>query len=236
MSRADEVRRYLRRQHHGVLATHSQKLPGYPFASIVPFVLDHEACPVILISELAEHTKNLRADPHASLLAQDLPQDGDIQAGSRATIVGDAEPIENPGALAARHVRYLPDAARLIALGDFRFWRIRPVRVRYIAGFGAINWVEPSAYTPPPNSLADAEESVVAHMNADHREALGDYCRHVHAVAPEVVEMAGVDCDGFDVRADGRLLRFDFETPVTSPGGLRAALVELAKAARDGSA
>ncbi|HEV2007255.1 MAG TPA: pyridoxamine 5'-phosphate oxidase family protein, partial [Burkholderiales bacterium] len=95
MNEGAAARRYLRSRRSGVLATISVKLDGYPFGSVVPFVLDHAACPVILISRLAEHTKNIGADPRVSLLVHDLTDDS--QGAARVTLVGNAERISTPG-------------------------------------------------------------------------------------------------------------------------------------------
>jgi putative heme iron utilization protein len=69
-------------------------------------------------------------------------------------------------------------------------------------------------------------------MNTDHAHALQDFCKHRFHIQPERVEMIGIDCDGFDVRADDRILRFEFDAPVTDAGAARAALVEMAQQAR----
>jgi len=230
MSLGDEARRYLRAHHSGALCTLSAKLGGYPFGSIVPFVLDAACRPVILISRLAEHTKNLGGDPRASLIVHDYAED--VQAGARLTLVGDGvRPGDDPAGQ-RRYLRYFPAAEDLLALGDFSFWAIEPNRLLFIRGFGRIDWIEAAALRPPANRLAEAEEEIVAHMNTDHVTALVDYCRYVHEVTPREVAMAGIDCDGFDVRADGRLLRFEFDAPVTNAGQARAALVAMARQAR----
>jgi putative heme iron utilization protein len=227
MSEGTEARRYLRRHHAGVLATLSKRLGGYPFGSVVPFVLDHAAQPVVLVSRLAEHTKNMAADPRASLLVHDAAED--VQTAARLTIVGDAEPVAESGLIAARYLRYFPDARGLLDLGDFSFWRLRPAFVRHIAGFGAIRSITPQNFAPPDNRLGEAEDEIVAHMNADHADALRAYCRRAHGVDPAEVTLAGIDCDGLDVRADGSLLRIEFDTPVTNAGKAREALVALAR-------
>jgi heme oxygenase (biliverdin-IX-beta and delta-forming) len=69
-------------------------------------------------------------------------------------------------------------------------------------------------------------------MNTDHAHTLRDYCGHLHGMTPRDARMAGVDCDGFDVRADGKLLRFEFDDPVDDATSVRAALVDLARKAR----
>ena len=230
MTEGAEARRYLRRHHAGVLATLSRRLGGYPFGSVVPFVLDHEARPVVLVSRLAEHTKNMAADPRASLLVHDVADD--VQTAARLTLVGDAEPMADPAPIAARYLRYFPDARGLLDLGDFSFWRLRTVFVRHIAGFGAIRSITPHSFAPPENRLGEAEDEIVAHMNADHGDALRAYCRHARGVEPSAAEMVGIDCDGIDVRADGALLRVEFESPVTNAGKAREALAALARTGR----
>lgn len=226
----DEARRQLRRSRYGVLATASRRLAGHPFASITPFVLDHAARPVLLVSALAEHTKNIRDEPRVSLLVHEPSRD--IQAAGRLTVVGRAEPLDPEPALRARYLRYQPGAAGLLQLGDFAFFVVVPEVLRYIAGFGRIEWIPAASFAAPDNTLARDEGDIVTHMNADHAEALRDCCRALHAREATTVEMAGIDCDGLDIRADDELLRMDFDEPVTDAAGARAALAALARRCR----
>jgi len=230
MSEGAEARRYLRRHAAGVLSTLSKRLRGYPFGSVTPFVTDHEARPVILVSRLAEHTKNIEADVRASLLVHDAAED--VQTAARLTVVGDAAALTDPSAIAARYLRHFPDAQRLLDLGDFSFYALQPVFIRHIAGFGAIRSITPQSFAPPDNRLAGVEDEIVAHMNEGHARALRDCCRHWHGIEAATVAILGIDCDGFDVRADARRLRFEFDAPVTNAGGAREALAEMARAAR----
>ncbi len=230
MTPGDAARRFLRAHRSGVLSTVSASLPGYPFGSIVPFVLDAACRPVILISGLAEHTKNLALEPRSSLIVHDDAED--VQAGPRLTLLGDAARLADDASVRRRYLRHFPTAQDLLALGDFAFWAIAPRRLLFIGGFGRIHWVDADAFRPPENRLAPAEEEIVAHMNADHVAALADYCRDAGRGTPREVAMVGIDCDGFDLRADGRLLRIAFAAPVTTPGEARAALVAMARRAR----
>lgn len=225
-----EARRLLRRQRHGVLSTLSKKLEGYPFGSVTPFVLDHQARPVILISTLAEHTRNIEADPRVSLLAHD--SSADIQANARVTVVGNCTRMEDQTALKARYLRYFPGAADYFATHDFFFYRIEPAHIRFIGGFGAIHWVEASRFATPDNQLASQEDAIIAHMNTDHQHNLLAYCRHFHGVDTSSAHMLGIDTDGFDVRADAQQLRFDFSQPVLDAQDARRALVAMAEACR----
>ena len=230
MSTGQDARRYLRHHAHGVLATLSQKLAGHPFASIVTCVTDHAARPLMLISRLAEHTKNIEADPRVSLLVRDAAEDP--QQNARLTLVGHAQKTNVTPSLQARYLRYFPGAAQLLALGDFSFFHIEPTTLRYIGGFGAIHWVAAKSYAPPANTLEESEADIVDHMNGEHAAALREYCRHFKHAAPATVAMAGVDCDGFDLIADGHLMRFDFTETVVDAHSARAAFKALLAAAR----
>ncbi len=231
---ASEARRFLRGTRNAVLSTHSARFEGYPFGSIAPFVLDHAGNPLILISTIAEHTKNIQKDPRASLIAFD-PAAPDMQAGARLTLLGEATVTDKQdGALRARYLRYFPMAAQYFDMHDFLFHRIEIRQARYIGGFGNIHWIPGEALRPSGNQLALQESGILDHMNADHAGSLIAYCRHVHGVEASAAEMVGIDTDGFDIRAHeddrSRLLRFSFETLVTDAQQARTALVALSKA------
>lgn len=224
------ARHFVRSQHSGVLSTLSQRVEGYPFGSVAPFVVDHAGCPVILISDLAEHTKNINADPRVSLIVQ--PYSPDMQVVGRVTVLGRAVRLSEKDDLGPRYLRFHPQAESYFAMHDFQFYRIEPVRVRYIGGFGRIHWVEPENYLYPESPLAQQESDIVAHMNQDHGENLIAYCRHQYGVETVTATMLGIDPDGFDVRADSGDLRFTFETSISNAQEARQALVALAQAAR----
>ena len=228
MREGAEARRFLRHRRHGVLCTLSRRFDGHPYGSMVPFVLDHAARPVILVSRLAEHTRNLESDPRVSLLVHD--EGPDVQAGARLTLVGDASPGTRMEP--ARYLRYVTGADRLLELGDFSFWSIAPSALRFIGGFGDIRWITAGDYAPPANALAELEDGILSHMNQDHAAALRDYARHYHQLDCATAAMIGIDCDGFDLRADAGIIRFDFEEPVADAAGARAALAAMARKAR----
>lgn len=230
MNNALDARRFARGQQSAVLSTVSQRLEGFPFGSVAPFMLDHAGRPVILISTLAEHTKNLDADPRCSLIVQ--PFSPDMQTAGRVTLIGRAERLPDKDSLGPRYLRFHPQAEGYFAMHDFNFYRIEPVRLRWIGGFGKIHWVEREDYLCATGSLPEDETDIVAHMNRDHGDSLINYCRHVHGVEVESAQMIGIDPDGFDLRAEGRLLRFDFAAQVLDARAARLALVELAASAR----
>ena len=230
MSAAIEARRFLRAQHHGVLSTLSKKLDGYPFGSITPFVLDQLGRPMILISTLAEHTKNITADARVSLLAHSSADN--FQANARVTVVGNCARLDDQMAPRARYLRFFPEAETYFDTHDFFFYRIEPLRIRYIGGFGAIHWVEADSFSAPANTLTEHEDAIIAHMNTDHTHNLLAYCQHYHHITAPDARMLGIDPDGFDVQAAGQTLRFEFDTPVLDAQSARKALVAMAQACR----
>jgi len=230
MTVADAARRFLRARHAGSLSTVSARLGGHPFGSVVPFALDALARPVLLISALAEHTRNLAADPRASLLVHDYAED--VQAGARLTLVGDAVRVNERDAACDRYLRRFPDASRLVALGDFSFHTIVTRKLLFVQGFGRIDWIGAEDFAPPPNEVAEAESDILAHMNAEHIDTLLLYCQALGGTAAKEARATGVDCDGIEVRADGRSFRFDFDTPAPDAAAVRTRLISLAERAR----
>lgn len=128
-----EARKLLRRSRSGALGSHSVAAPGYPFVTLLPYVLDEACQPLFLLSGLAEHTRNLVADPRASFLVAD--GDGGPLQQARLTLIGRVKPVSLSDAGVARYLRYSPESSDYLALGDFRFFRMEPEKVRYIGGF-----------------------------------------------------------------------------------------------------
>lgn len=218
----------------GVLSTHSKELPGYPFGSVVPYCLNEAGALVFLISTIAQHTKNLLADPRCSLIV--VAGGDDVQAEARLTLVGDCAPVpevevEN---MAARYFRFFPDSRDYHKTHDFRFFALDTRRCRFIGGFGNINWLEPAAVLRANPFPPEREAGMVGHMNEDHADALLHYC-HQHAVpVPEGVMpvMAGMDAEGLHLRLGSRLVRIPFSEDVTTPLAAREMLVAMARAGR----
>lgn len=234
-----EARKFLRSTCSGILSTHSTRHEGYPFGSVAPFVLDHHCQPIILISNIAEHTKNIAANPKVSLLV--FAGAEDLQANARLTLLGEAVKIYKDDIdLRARYLRYLPQAASYFDMHDFSFYRIHIHQARYIGGFGKMSWLSEAdlfgSITDSVSVLASQEAAIIEHMNADHTENLLNYCKHFHHVDAEHAHMLGIDCDGFDVSArignTSTILRFDFEQPIHDAQSARTALVAMAKAAK----
>lgn len=192
------ARQLLRAHRYGALSTLSKKFDGHPFGSITPYLVDHDGSLLILISALAEHTKNIMHDPRVSLITHNQ-EDAHIQTQGRLTVVGTAV-LEKERELAGkRYLRYFPEAQTYYDMPDFQFYRIVPQALRYIGGFGDIHWVKADRYQVPPNTIAAEEDALLDQVNAQRSAAQG--------------LLVGIDCDGYDLRLGERTVRRDFPSP-----------------------
>ena len=224
MTQGNAARTLLLQESFGVLSTVSIDLPGYPFGSVTPYCTDRMCRPIIYVSHIAQHTKNILADSRVSLTIVEKGESDDVQAHGRVTCIADARQVE-PGDddVHERYFRYFPSARQYEDTHDFEFFRLELVRIRFIGGFGQIFWVEPSAFMAA-NPFSRAEENrIIHHMNKDHSDALSRY------VGGGPGEMAGIDGEGFDVLRTGKKVRLPFSAPVTNMEEARKALVEMAR-------
>ena len=227
---AKHARELLLKEYCGMLATHSQKMPGFPFGSVVPYCLDEAGRPLLLISRIAQHTHNLRADGRCSLLIGERDAE-DVQAAGRLTLLAEARQLKDDVAIeaaAARYYRYFPPSRDFHRIHDFDFWVLEPVRWRFIGGFGAIHWLDSVALANP--FAADVEAGMLAHMNQDHGAAITHYLA-LAGIAGDAAEMVGIDTEGFHLRVGPRVHWLRFPTSCNSPQEVRQALVQLARAA-----
>lgn len=218
------------------LATAMADGAGAPYASLVLVAFDLDAAPLLLISKLAEHTKNIEADSRVSLLCDGTAGFAEPLTGPRVTLMGRAEKTDTP-----RHrARFLgrhPSAAMYADFKDFAFYRMAVERAHIVAGFGRIHWFEDYLYGGDPAALAEAEAGILEHMNADHADAVQLYATKLLGKSGGGWRLCGIDPEGADlIRGDdeqGReLARLPFDKPVADAEGARVELVRLVKRAR----
>ena len=226
---AQQARALLQSQCDGVLSTLSVDMPGYPFGSITPFCLDSEGRPIILISTIAQHTRNIKADNKVSLIAYD-PLTDDSQASGRTTYLADAVLNDNEAA-AERYYRFYPNSRGFHKSHDFNFYTLDCVRVRYIGGFGEIYWIEKERFLKANPFSFEEETGMVDHMNDDHQDAINHYCDlfDIAYDTEDLPKLVGIDSEGFHLRVSGRLNRIQFYTAISDTMEDRQALVELAR-------
>tara|TARA_R110000868_G_scaffold90147_1_gene250501 strand:- start:1128 stop:1859 length:732 start_codon:yes stop_codon:yes gene_type:complete len=224
------ARELLLKEYRGVLSTHSKAMPGFPFGSVVPYCLDAQGYPLILISRIAQHTHNLKQDGKCSLLVGERDAQ-DVQAVGRLTLLAEARQLQDGGqmeAAAQRYYRYFPESRGYHQAHDFDFWRLEPVRGRYIGGFGAIHWLDQVALANP--FAGDSEVNMLEHMNSDHVAAIAHYVALAGLPSQVPAELVGIDSEGFHLRIGQGLYWLAFPTSCNSPLEVRQALVVLARA------
>lgn len=226
--KAVAARQLLNHQSVGVLSTQSVDVEGYPFGSIAPYVLDYDGQPVMLISDIAQHTRNIKQNNKVSLTIFDR-YSNDPHASGRLTWIGDVQPVNPDDAeISRRYLRYFPSSESYFQAHDFSFYCIHLRRARFIGGFGQIFWVEADDMLLQ-NPFRQAETGIVKHMNDDHEKALRHYCSALKGIEVQTVAMTGIDSEGFDLLADGRKLRIDFDSPISTVEEARATLAKLAR-------
>jgi putative heme iron utilization protein len=224
LNKARAARELLLQRSFGVLSTISLDVPGYPFGSVAPYCLDESGQPILYISHIAQHTRNILADPRVSLTVVDEEANSDdVQARGRVTCIANAKPVEDPGnsGVSARYFRYFPSSRQYDQTHDFVFFRLELVRIRFIGGFGQIFWLDPAEFIAKNPFSTAPEMKIVQHMNKDHADALKHFCGGVAAT------MVGIDADGFDVLKSGKKVRFAFEKAIHTMDEARQALIAM---------
>jgi putative heme iron utilization protein len=221
----------------GTLCTLAVEPAGYPYGSFVIFAFEQEN-PIFLISALAEHTRNLERDPRASLLVAENAA-ADPLANGRVTMLGPCTPVDADRAAArAAFLAAHPNSTYYADFRDFRFWKLHVESVRYIGGYGRMSWIDRAEWhAAEPDPLGPAAAGIVAHMNADHADAMVLYCK-AFSKATEITSasMTGIDRYGIEMSAktnEGpRPVRLAFARPVSTPDQARAVLISMLKDAR----
>jgi heme iron utilization protein len=223
-------RRLMRRCERAGLAT---SLRGAPYASLVLVAADLDASPLLLLSDLAQHSRNLAFDPRVSLLLDGTEASADRLDGPRLTLLGSAEAVADPHLLARFTARH-PSSAVYAGFADFRLYRVAVERGHLVAGFGRIEWIDGADLLFPgdTHTLAAVEAAIAAHMNEDHADAIALYAKRLLGRGGAGWRLTGIDPEGIDLYCDGETARLDFPAPVSTPGEVRAALTGLAAEAR----
>lgn len=237
IDRGKAARRLIRQSVSAGLATVGRpgsQAEGFPFASLVLVAADHDGAPLLLISGLAEHTRNIALEARVSLLFDGTAGLADPLEGARLTVLGRAAPAPAPHQRARFLARH-PSAVAYAAFKDFSLFRVTPSRAHLVAGFGRISWLEAEALLLDGGqaaALIEAEPEIMAHMNGDHAAALELYARVLLGRPETGWRMSGIDPEGLDLQAEGARARLDFDQPVRSSAEAHSTLAALAQKAR----
>lgn len=229
---AEQARAVARACRTASLATTMTGNAGHqPYASLVLVAFDHDAAPLLLISRLADHTKNILGSDRVALLCDGTAGLAEPLTGPRVSLLGLAEKTESP-----RHrARYLarhPSAEMYAGFGDFAFYRIHVERAHIVAGFGKIHWLDDYLYAGETAALAEAEADILQHMNTDHTDAVQLYATRLLGRSGDGWSLCGIDTEGTDLLRDGEIARLNFGRTIASAEEARAELVRLVKLAR----
>jgi putative heme iron utilization protein len=223
----------LRRSRQGALATLIPE-SGAPYCSLVNVATYSDGAPLLLLSRLALHTKNILADSRVSLMLDERRADDPLQ-GARIMLGGQADAAATPATGAIWRRRYLaahPEAEVFVGFTDFAFYRIDLHSIHLVAGFGRIIDLNPKAVLTDltdADTLLEAEPDIIAHLNADHRDTLRLYVTGLLHGPGADWSCSGCDPEGLDLQAEGQpACRLPFPEPVTTPVALRYMLKQMA--------
>lgn len=236
---AERVRTLISLASVATLSTLSRKHTGFPFGSLMPYALDFAGRPIFLISNMAMHTQNLKADSRASLFLGQPNAEEDPLGTARATLVGHAEIVPREEVASARET-YLArheNSRYWVDFADFHFYRLQPVDIYYVGGFGVMGWVDAKEYEQAqPDPLAAFSSGILTHMNADHVDSMILLARRHAGLEATEAAMTSVDRLGFSLRlktTEGmKGTRINFIREVATPQETRKALVEMVQKAK----
>ena len=213
---------------------------GYPYGSVVSYAVDDAGAPLLLISELAEHTVNASGDDRVSMLvAAAAPRDGDPLGSARLTLLGRLRRVDDQAAPRGAYLERHPYASAYVDFSDFSFWRLAVEKCRFVGGFGHMSWVTAEDYRDAAvDPLAGDAAAIISHMNEDHADANLQYVTTLAGLDDaSAATMVGVDRYGVTLRANTpsgpRLARIRFAEPLQRADQARATLIRLLQQARE---
>jgi heme oxygenase (biliverdin-IX-beta and delta-forming) len=222
-------RQLLRRCDRAALGT---SLRGAPFVSLVLCAVDLDASPLLLVSDLARHSRNIAFDPRVSLLFDGTAKHPEPLSGPRLTLLGRVE-AAGESRLLARFAARHPSSRNYAGFSDFKVCRVVVERGHLVAGFGRIGWIEGGEllFGGDSAAFAAAEAAIVAQINKTLHETLARcVVRHLGCDGAGW-RVTACDPEGLDIRCGGTNARLDFAAPVATAAAVPAALAELAERA-----
>jgi heme iron utilization protein len=200
--------------YHGVLSTQSVKFEGYPFGSLLPICRDDQGNPLMMISHLAQHTRNLDSNPHCSLTLIEQNH-AEVLQWTRLTCLADAQPATSSNAM-ERYCRYYPDGRRYHKELNFSLYRLMPRQFYLIAGFGSARWFDVNRVLDMPRFQTAAEMEILYQLNAREHDLLNRFLSSRGISGQGAAHAVGANPRGFDIRQGETLTRYNLPNPVNN--------------------
>lgn len=228
---AAQARKLLRSRRSAALATLLATGAGWPYASLVTIAADVDGSPILLLSGLSDHTRNIDRDSRASLLIEDASRRANPQTGPRLTLLGHCVPDATPR-LRSRFLARHPGAALYAGFSDFRIFRMQVDRAHWVGGFGQARWLDSVAVLADAEAsgvLAEIETSTLERMNAEHAGWVEGYAHRLLGRRGAGWRLIAIDPDGCDLARGMAFVRLPFPRVARDGDELWAILNELTR-------
>jgi putative heme iron utilization protein len=223
-----------RSEHSGVLSTHSLSVKGFPFGSVIPFMMNHTGELILYASDIAQHSRNMKTNSKVSMcIYNGANQDSQINA--RVTLLGNAHVIGPQSDYADDYFMLFPQAKEYVAAHDFQFYKIVPERIRYIGGFGEIYWFNTDDWNNASPKWISNRQSMIDHMHQDHADALALMLNYQHGTQAQLgqVTMLSVCQEGFHVHYQSRIYFIAYTQSCIEVTDIRKQMINLTHQQRE---
>ena len=222
---------FFRSDKTAILSTISKKYDGYPFGSFVTYVSGWNRTVFLYLSDLADHTKNLKKDHKACITIFKKNETGDVQNSSRLTLMGDLEivPEKVVERCKDRFQNIFPESKAYAQMHDFNFYQITINQARWIGGFGKISWLDPKNWVNISIDWFGNETRMIDHMNEDHSNTIKSALHAMHGIQDPNATMIGLSIDGYYIRSKEDIYFISFDYPVFNSEEYRNMLIDLSK-------
>ena len=226
-----EATAFYRSDKIAILSTISKQHNGYPFGSFVTYVSGWDRTIFLYLSDLADHTKNLKKDHRSCITIYKKNNSGDVQNSARLTLIGDLKKVQDSiyEACKERFHNFFPESKAYEQMHDFNFYQISITQARWIGGFGKISWLDSKNWKNVSVDWFGSEENMIDHMNEDHSNTIRSALHAVHDIKDKEAVMIGLSIDGYYIRSKGNVFFINFDYPVCTSKEYRNVLIELSK-------
>ena len=226
-----EATAFYRSDKLAILSTISKQHKGYPFGSFVTYVSGWDRTIFLYLSDLADHTKNLKKDHRSCITIYKKNESGDVQNSARLTLIGDLKKVPDKvyEVCKERFHNFFPESKAYEQMHDFNFYQISITQARWIGGFGKISWLNPKNWKTVSVDWFGSEKNMIDHMNEDHSNTIKSALHAEHDIKDKKAVMIGLSIDGYYIRSKSNVFFINFDYPVFTSKEYRNILIELSK-------